>query len=366
MLYLIDWLGPIYLGYKHNVVTRLRTYRMTKRPNLKVLAETAGVSTATASQVMRGVGRISELTRLKVMEAAKQLYYVPDGRAASMRSGECREIGMIIHEISNPFNAEVISGVSDHLEKNGYLVSVLDSRNEIGRQKRNLEAFIRSSRGGLIWVPAHDTPKDAVDMIKAHSIPTVTFLRKPKFGQFDHVGIYNTEASQLATEHLITFGHQFIAYFGGDVRSEVCGERVAGYKKAMEKHKIAKTIVWSAEDNKASGVAALAELRLEHPEVTGLVCNGDMVALGACHALLKANLVVGQDMSIVGFDDVQDAALSTPGLTTMSSKPYNLGELLGKSILLRINQIHRPFQTSLIEAKLVVRQTTGQCITQSL
>ena len=87
MLYLIDWLGPIYLGYKHNVVTRLRTYRMTKRPNLKVLAETAGVSTATASQVMRGVGRISELTRLKVMEAAKQLYYVPDGRAASMRSG---------------------------------------------------------------------------------------------------------------------------------------------------------------------------------------------------------------------------------------------------------------------------------------
>ena len=120
-------------------------------------------------------------------------------------------------------------------------------------------------------------------------------------------------------------------------------------------------------DTRVLGRELQSRMEVPHARaVTGLVCNGDMVALGACHALLKANLVVGQDMSIVGFDDVQDAALSTPGLTTMSSKPYNLGELLGKSILLRINQIHRPFQTSLIEAKLVVRQTTGQCNTQSL
>ena len=117
--------------------------------------------------------------------------------------------------------------------------------------------------------------------------------------------------------------------------------------------------------------AGPVRLQLPEPSISTMTCltilrRSDGVALGACHALLKANLVVGQDMSIVGFDDVQDAALSTPGLTTMSSKPYNLGELLGKSILLRINQIHRPFQTSLIEAKLVVRQTTGQCNTQSL
>ena len=77
-----------------------------------------------------------------------------------MRSGERPEIGMIIQELANPFNAEVVSGVSDYLERHGYFVSVLDSRNDIERQKRNIEAFIRSARGGLIWVPAHNTPPE--------------------------------------------------------------------------------------------------------------------------------------------------------------------------------------------------------------
>ena len=139
---------------------------VSKKPNLKTLAQAAGVSVPTASQVMRGTGRISEATRKKVLKAAERLHYVPDGRAASMRSGEKREIGMLIHSISNPFNAEVISGVSDHLEGHGYLVSVLDSRDDVMHQKRNLEAFIRSSRGGLIWVPAHETPKTTVTIRK--------------------------------------------------------------------------------------------------------------------------------------------------------------------------------------------------------
>ena len=151
---------------------------MKNKPNLKSVAKLAEVSVPTASQVMRGTGRISENTRKKVLEAAKTLHYVPDGRAAAMRSGENREIGMIIHQIANPFNAEVISGLSDLLDRNNYLLSVLDSRDEIDRQQRNLEAFIRSSRGGLIWVPAHDTPKETIDMVKAYEIPTITFLRQ--------------------------------------------------------------------------------------------------------------------------------------------------------------------------------------------
>ena len=119
---------------------------MTKRPKLQTVAREAGVSLATVSQVMRGAGRISEATRQRVMLAAQKVNYVPDSRAAAMRSGENREIGLLIHKIANPFNAEVISGVSDLLETEGYLVSVLDSRDDPARQQRNLEALIRSVR----------------------------------------------------------------------------------------------------------------------------------------------------------------------------------------------------------------------------
>jgi len=89
---------------------------------------------------MRGTGRISEKTRSKVLHAAKKLHYVPDVRAASMRSGQSREIGLVINQISNPFNAEVISGVSDLMEAEGYLVSVLDTRDDPERQGRHLDA----------------------------------------------------------------------------------------------------------------------------------------------------------------------------------------------------------------------------------
>lgn len=101
---------------------------MSKKPTLQTVAQKAGVSVPTVSQVLRGTGRISAKTQKKVLDAAKALHYVTDGRAASMRSGQSSEIGMIIHYIANPFNAELISGVSDTLEKEGYLVSVLDFR----------------------------------------------------------------------------------------------------------------------------------------------------------------------------------------------------------------------------------------------
>ena len=140
--------------------------KLTGRATLKTLAKASGVSVATASQVIRGVGRISEHTRKRVLSTAEKMNYIPDGRAISMRSGERPEIGMIIQELANPFNAEVISGVSDCLERHGYFVSVLDSRNDIERQKRNIKAFIRSARGGLIWVPAHNTPQKTVELLR--------------------------------------------------------------------------------------------------------------------------------------------------------------------------------------------------------
>jgi LacI family transcriptional regulator len=333
---------------------------MSKKPNLKTLAQAAGVSVPTASQVMRGTGRISEATRKKVLKAAERLHYVPDGRAASMRSGEKREIGMLIHSISNPFNAEVISGVSDHLEGHGYLVSVLDSRDDVMHQKRNLEAFIRSSRGGLIWVPAHETPKTTIEMLRTHSIPTVTFLRESKFGKFDHVGLENSDATHTATSHLISLGHTNIAYFGGEPHSDVRQERILGYQTALKEAQINKSIVWDAPDNKLSGVTALNELLVKYPETTALVCNGDMIALGACFALQKIGKTPGKEISIIGFDDVQDAALATPALTTISTKPYKLGTLLAKTILDRIIDPFQQSKASKVSTKLIVRHTTGK------
>ncbi len=332
---------------------------MANRPTLETVAKEAGVSVPTVSQVMRGTGRISEKTRKKVLQAARKLHYVPDARAASMRSGQNREIGFVINQISNPFNAEVISGVSDLLESEGYLVSVLDARDDADRQGRHLEAFVRNGRGGLLWVPAIDTPKESFDFLMAHDLPTVTFLRRPAHGNFDHVGIRNFEATAAATNYLADLGHRNIAYLGGTAMTEVRKERIAGYLQTMSELHLPAPVVWDSPDNKLAGMNAMLDLHRDHPETTAVVCNGDMVALGACLGLIRSGLQPGRDLSVIGFDDIQDAAVATPALTTMAVSPYQLGRRLALVLLDRIREPDMPVTLSEVAAELTVRETTG-------
>ncbi|MEM0946520.1 MAG: LacI family DNA-binding transcriptional regulator [Pseudomonadota bacterium] len=332
---------------------------MTEKPKLQTVAREAGVSVATASQVMRGTGRISDKTRKKVLKTAKKLNYVPDGRAASMRSGDSREIGLAIHQIANPFNAEVISGVSDLLDSEGYLLSVLDARDDATHQRKQIEAFIRSSRAGLIWVPAQNTPAETFDLLKTHRLPTVTFLREPDAPGLDHIGIENAKATAKATTYLIELGHRNIAFLGGTARVAVRAERIRGYSETLARHGLGPAIVVDSADDKIAGMTAMTEMMASQPGVTAVVCNGDIVAIGASLALARMGLLPGSDVSIVGFDDIQDAALATPPLTTMAVSPYQLGQKLGRVVIDRIRAPEAPPSLSLVPADLVVRETTG-------
>lgn len=331
---------------------------MSGKPTLGTVAKEAGVSIPTVSQVLRGTGRISEKTRERVLTAAKTLHYVTDQKAAAMRSGENREIGFVINQLSNPFNAEVISGVVDLLEAEGYLVSILDTRDDADQQSRQLEVLIRHGRGGLIWVPALETPDETFNLLSAHKIPTVTFLRNVR-ADFDHVGIRNVDATATATTHLLEMGHRKIAYLGGTVMNLVRRDRIEGYQKALADSGLGTGIIWDSADNKLAGLEAMLDLYRSHPEITAVVCNGDIVALGACLALQRLGLAPGKDVSVVGFDNIQDAAVATPPLTTMAVSPHKLGRKLARVLLDRIRDREMPFSVSEISAELIVRDTTG-------
>lgn len=334
---------------------------MSLKPKLEDVAKLANVSTATVSQVMRGTGRISKETRKKVMKAAEELHYVTNGPAASMRSGLNREIGFAINQISNPFNAEVISGVSDTLEAEGFLISILDTRNDLAKQDRHIRAFIRGGRGGLLWVPALNTPSEIVDLLKTHKLPTVTFLRPTDPLSFDHLGIRNFDAMYTATTYLAELGHHNIAYLGGTDMTNIRKERIHGYTQAMKNLGLANPIVWNSEDKKLAGLDAMMALHSEHPETTAVVCNGDMVALGASHAITRMGLRPGKEFSIIGIDDIQDAAVDTPPLTTMAVNPFQLGVKLANILLERMKNPSAPITSVENAAELIVRETTGKC-----
>ena len=336
---------------------------MLGKPTLSTVAKEAGVSIPTVSQVMRGTGRISEQTRERVLTAAKKLHFVPDSRAASMRSGENREIGFVVNQLLNPFNAEVVSGVVDLLETEGYMVSILDTRDDADRQSRHLDSVIRHGRGGLLWVPALDTSDDTFERLSAHGLPTVTFLRHLR-RDIDHVGIRNADATLTGTRYLADLGHIHIAYLGGTDMTIVRKERISGYKQAMLERELGEGVVWSSADNKLAGLDSMLALLKKHPKTTAVMCNGDMVALGACIALSRLGLAPGQDVSVVGFDDIKDAAVGTPPLSTMAVCPEELGRSLARTLLDRIQNPDMPVKVTEILAELIVRESTGQVPTR--
>ncbi|WP_170551874.1 substrate-binding domain-containing protein [Ruegeria atlantica] len=155
------------------------------------------------------------------------------------------------------------------------------------------------------------------------------------------------------------FGHKHIAYFGGIEQTLVREERIAGYLSALDKLDGVRPIVWPCEKTMRSGVEAIAAPRHQHPEVTGIVCNGDVVALGACFGLIRSNLKPGHDFSVVGFDDIEDAAVSTPGLSTMAINPKKLGTRLAEILLDRMRTPELPVRQFEHSATLVARGTSG-------
>lgn len=209
-----------------------------------------------------------------------------------------------------------------------------------------------------------NTPDQAFDLLAAHGIPTVTFLRHVR-RDLDHVGIRNAEATALATNYLADLGHRHIAYLGGTDMTFVRSDRIAGYQAAMAERGLGAGLIWDSEDNKRAGLDSMTALLRQHPQTTGVVCNGDMVAIGASLALTRLGLKPAEDVSIIGFDDIQDAAVATPPLTTMSVSPRKLGHRLARTLLDRIEDPQMPPTVSELTAELVVRATTGPAPTQS-
>ena len=158
---------------------------------------------------------------------------------------------------------------------------------------------------------------------------------------------------EVRLEHQLTLSPPEVPH------SDVRQERIEGFKSALKEYGIDQHVVWDAPDDKSSGVNELHQLLNQNPDTTALICNGDMIALGACFALQKTGKAPGQDLSIIGFDDVQDAALATPALSTISTHPYELGTLLAKTILDRIADPLQPVKTSQIKTQLILRETTA-------
>ena len=332
---------------------------MRKRATIVTVADAAGVSVSTVSQVLRRAGRISPVTRRRVLSVARDLEYVHDRRAAAMRSGESHDVGLLIHNFANPFNAEVLSGINDALEAQEFMLFVMDTRDNSGCQNSYLRALAGMRPCGLIWVPVRDTDHATVEFVRANCPATVTFMRDSPGNLFDHVGVDNRLGGRMAARHLVGLGHRHIGFLGGDGNSVTIVNRAEGCAAELAAAKIAPPSILHCTESKEAAMQAMLELMECSPQMSAVVCSSDVVAMGATLALSRCGLTAGVDISLVGFDDLDDARLWTPPLTTIAVSPRRIGAAVASAFLERRRHHDAAPRRITLPISLKVRQSSG-------
>lgn len=332
-----------------------------RRVTLKDIARAAGVAVGTVSMALAGNPRVADGTRGRVAGVARRLGYVYNRGAGQLRSRRSNIVGVSVCNLVNPYFAEVTAGIEETLDQHDRVVFLGNCAESVARQQRFLETLREYDPAGLLITPAIATPRAHVARIADWGIPVVQVTRHVAGADTDFVGSDNRRGFRLATEHLIALGHRRIGYLGYDRRFTSGRERYAGFTGAMAGHGLPVEARWvvACPATRAGGYEAALALYACRARPTALLCFNDVVAFGALLGLRHLGIEPGRDCSVVGADDVAEAALWDPPLTTVAVDFAQIGHAAGRLLAERIADPGRPTQRIVLEPVLVVRGTAG-------
>ncbi|MEO7351274.1 MAG: LacI family DNA-binding transcriptional regulator [Marmoricola sp.] len=305
---------------------------------IKDVAREAGVSTATVSRALRGLPRVSDETRERVLAAAARMEYVASPHAASLASGQTRTIGVVVPNVTRWFFGSVIHGAEELLRSEGYDVLLYDITGDPEARHRLFSTHLLSKRVDAVMVLAvRPTPEEIASLTKVGSPTVVVGGYVP---EWPSVRIDDVLAATTAVQHLIDLGHERIAHVGGTPDPEhaglelsVPGDRLKGYRQTMADAGLAVDPAWevTGDFSALGGLTACRRLLEASNLPTAIFAASDEMAIGATHALREAGLRVPEDISVVGIDDHELSEYFD--LTTVAQPAHELGRL-GARILL--------------------------------
>lgn len=330
------------------------------RVTLQQVAKHAGVSTSTASLIVRNNPRISEATRKKVLKSMRELGYVYDRIAANLRSQSSDTVGIIITDISNTFFSEFLIGVHDALDEVGYTVLLGTTFDSVTKQDHLLSTMMEHRVGGLILCPVSESSQDTIERLNEIDTPMVLAVRELPGVNSDYVGIDYPEGARIAVDHLLGKGHKRIALLGGIKESSTWIERMEGYREALSRAglEVDESLVIDSAPTREGGLEAVLKV-LENPNPpTAIFCFSDLIAFGVMQGLMMKGITPGKDMDIVGFDNVPVAEIYHPPLTTISSFPRRIGKEAANLLYQQMEKIEREQQRIILNPELIIRESS--------
>lgn len=329
------------------------------------ISRQARVSTATVSRVINNKGHVSTQTRETVLKAIKDLGYRPPLR---------NFVGLIVPDSSNPFFSRLSFDFERIFAERDFHLLVSSSEGQVDREMALIEQMIKLNIKGLIFITAGSDDQSVLRLIAEPDVPVILFDRPVHAMNMDCVSVDNAKGTQTAVDYLMALGHTRIAYVHGLLGTQTGQERFTSFCRAMEYHKVTVdgNLIFEGDFQLQSGKEAARKL-LNMPECqrpTALIAANDLMAIGVMKHLQENNMRIPQDISIIGFDDIEIAEWIYPGLTTISQP---IGQLIleaTKLLLSRIDDVgknrqrRRPPQPIMLEPRLIVRGSTAKVKTE--
>ncbi|CAO3440277.1 LacI family DNA-binding transcriptional regulator [Azospirillum endophyticum] len=336
---------------------------------LTEVAGHAGVSRSTVSLVLRGSPLVAAETRERVQAAMAALGYIYNRGAATLRAARTQTVGLLVCELNNPFYAEMTAGVDDVLDTEGFVAFIANTAEQPERQDRFLQRMREHNVDGVILCPAAGTQAELLDRLDRWGLPCVQALRSVPDGFVadrgrDYAGVDYQAGIETVIDHLVSLGHRRIAFVGGTLDHSAYAGRHAGFIAAMRRHGLmdeppADDLVLRCPLTRRSG-ASVVDALLDRPQPpTAALCYNDVVALGLMLGLEARGLRAGRDLAVTGFDDVPEAALSRPALTTVATSARQIGQEAARLLLRRIADPQGPPERIILPSRLVVRDSCG-------
>lgn len=334
---------------------------MRARITIADVARAANVSTQTVSRAINNKSEIRPETRRRVLAIAERLGYQPNSLARGLATDRTATIGIVTPDIANPFFVEIIRGAEDLALEHDYNIFLCNTIENPRREAALLQLLEQKRVDGVVLCSS-SLPDEELETLLVRQRAVALVNRPPLAGAVGAVRSDDELGVRLAFEHLITCGRRRIGFLGQLDNTYGRRTRYACYIKNLEEHGFVftPTYVGSCMPYLGEGLAAAQQLLRQHPEIEGLICHNDLIALGALQACRELNIRVPDDLAIIGFDDIPFAALVTPALTTLRVCSTQLGRCAVAMLFAALageaceNEV-------ILSPELVVRQSTVNC-----
>ena len=329
---------------------------------LSTIAEDMGISTATVSLALRNSPLVAETTREKIKARASELGYVYNRRAAALRTSRSDIIGVIVRDIINPFFAEILRSIEDELGNTRRTFLLCNHEDDLARQSDFISTLMQFGADGVIMSPSIGTTSEDIVKIEANGLPVTMVARSveganvPTFLGDDRTGF------KLVTRYLIEMGHRNVAIIGGTRKTSTGRDRRTGFHAAFDEAGIDQSGLIDIETpyGRKAGFDVVDEVLKVKNRPTAIACCSDTVAIGVMNGLRMHGLEPGVDIAVTGYDDIEEAAISAPPLTTVSDGHLEIGRQAAHALFTRIGGETEPGHNVLITPELRVRQSANK------